>query len=190
MPAQTHLVSLDHAKDWAKRLVTFPLPIDRLARAQQAVALMLGHASWHALERFHQDARQEAPARAPSPLEAPPAPTDMLAGLTAFLNRRYPGLNAEEVEELALDVDLCKGTPECIAERTRELENEGYFSEDALGKALEELTLRVRLPPGHMMVRVRQADGGTTMMLVPSEEYETATGRVSSAPGARSRPKA
>lgn len=53
MPASASLVTFEHAKDWAKRLKKATPSFSSLSQAQEAVAKMLGHASWHALSAFY-----------------------------------------------------------------------------------------------------------------------------------------
>jgi hypothetical protein len=76
MPASSDLVSIDHAKGWAKRLHKSKVSISTLSSAQEAVAVMLGHASWHALDSFYKNTqvsdKQDAPASLPPHVALPP----------------------------------------------------------------------------------------------------------------------
>lgn len=174
MPASNSLVTLDHAKHWAKRLAKTKPTISTLAQAHEAVAGMLGHASWHALSQFY--SAGDAPATegatdANSSCDNAAAKDPLFAPLLALINRRYPGLNAEMVEVMAIESEDIEGGGDAIEMRKRELEDEGYFSEDALGKAIEELTVRTHAPPGHSMIRVRDGNNKATLVVVSSEDY-------------------
>lgn len=170
MPASNSLVTLGHAKHWAKRLAKTKPTISTLAQAHEAVADMLGHASWHALSQFY-DAAEAAAANANCASDNSAAKDPLFAPLLALINSRYPGLNAEMVEVLAIESDDIEGGGEAIEQRKRELEDQGYFSEDALGKAIEELTVRTHAPPGHSMIRVRDGNKKATLVVVSREDY-------------------
>lgn len=184
MPASPSLVTLDQAKDWAKRLAKSKLTVATQAQALEAVAVMLGHASWHALDRYYKNATPvESPASAPDPAtEAEPdIPFDKaMERLTAFINGKYPGLKATSVIELAREADLWSGDTHSLRDRIRELEDDGYFPEAALDIAMGEQTSNVCFPPTHLMIRVAQEEGPSMVVLLHADEYAAATGYVSS----------
>lgn len=162
MPASDSLVTLDHAKDWAKRLSKHQS--GPLAQSQEAVAVMLGHASWHALQRFYQNLASPPETSSQAILE------DADAWMKAKLdqvNQAFPGLDAVELEALAHNTTECEVDAEELYYEMRQLEDEGYMPEVALGKALEERSVEVLPPPGHLFLRVRTADGRA--FLVPSK---------------------
>lgn len=162
MPASTQTVSLDQAKDWSRRLHKATPAVGKLSDAQAAVATMLGHVDWHALTRFYQ-----APLPVPAAiLDA--ASQDPLEQELVEIRARYPGLKAEQVEVLALELDEIEGRPEEIMERARELEyDEGMFSSDAMEQALQEAACTVLPPPGHRFVRVLDDQGQRVLTLLP-----------------------
>lgn len=162
MPASNTLVSLDQAKDWAKRLTKTNASLTSLSASQEAIAIMLGHASWHALTAFY----------------APKLPTgedetfeEQMARNLKAINTLYPNLNAVSVEVLARETDEIDATSDELYERVRELENEGYFPEGAMDMAMKEMTTRVYAPPGHLMLRVLDAEGKAFMTVVDSNRY-------------------
>ena len=147
MPASPALVSLDHAKDWAKRLQKAVPSLSGLAQAQEAVALMLGHAHWHALTSFY------APVPIPEKAETE---GDYEALYQSVISNRHPELGDVRVEVMAYEMtELREDGADGLIARAKELENDGYFQEDALAMALEENTVTSHAPPGHMLVRVR-----------------------------------
>ena len=171
MPASTSLVSLDHAKHWARRLAKAQPAIASLAQAQEAVAQMLGHASWHALTRFY-----DTPATANAVVAADTIETDnprdpLFAPSLRLINTKHPGLNAQMVEVLAIETDEIEGGGSQLQETRREFEGQGYYSDDALDKAIEQLSVRIHAPPGHSMIRVRDAQDKATLVVVSHEDY-------------------
>ena len=150
MPASNALVSLDHAKDWAKRLSKHQsCP---LSQAQTAVAAMLGHASWHAMCQFYSNQ-----AATPEPVASSPAERESFDELQARqlkkINADYPGLNAVAIEAMGFDLNETFMGYEDIVERARAHEYEGYFFDDAVSKALEEQCVNSYSPPGHLFAR-------------------------------------
>lgn len=221
MPASSDLVSIDHAKDWAKRLHKSKVSVSTLSSAQEAVAVMLGHASWHALDSFYKNTqvsdKQDAPAPLPPHVALPPGTgavrvgsteacdmqsgpcacgswhddanpparlqpidepasevrpfDDMMQAALEAINRKYPTLNGAVVEVIAHETDELECSPSELPDKARELENEGYFSDDAFMKALEDSTVALKAPPGHFMIRVRDAKGQAYMTIQSAEEY-------------------
>lgn len=167
VPASPSLVSLDHAKDWAKRLLKGApsAPIATLAHAQDAVAHMLGHASWHALSQFYRP-------QATAPSDGPAADFDAWSEATlGVLNAAYPGLGAVTVESLATDTVEGELDATTLQDRARDLQNEGYFHDDAFHLAVEQLSVPVKAPPGHLLVRVRNAQGDAYLVTLDSRTY-------------------
>ena len=149
MPASDSLVSLDHAKDWAKRLLKHQAgsSLDTLAKSQEAVAVMLGHASWHALTRFYQHQKPVSPTPSDASAESTPFDAWMKESLEQA-NAAYPGLQATQVEMLAHDITDCEATGDELYESMRRFEDEGYFPEAALDLAFKEAAVEVKAPPG------------------------------------------
>ena len=171
MPASDSLVSLDHAKDWAKRLLKHQAgsSLDTLAKSQEAVAAMLGHASWHALTRFYQNQVPEEAVPSPGPAaEVPPFDVWMKESLDQ-VNAAYPGLKATQVEMLGHDITECEAAGDELYEAMRRFEDEGYFPDAALDLAFKEVALEVKAPPGHLLVRVRTADQTAYMVTLKSQ---------------------
>lgn len=157
MPATQDTVSLDQAKDWARRLHKNMPSIGKLSDAQRAVSVMLGHADWHALSRFY-ETQNDAP-----------RPDDKVGDdELRRINKLYPGIKATQVEVLAVELDELGDTVDEVMARSWEIENEGAFTRDAIEQALEEAISIVRPPPGHIFVRVRDESGKRIMTLLPS----------------------
>jgi hypothetical protein len=157
MPASTQTVSFDQAKDWSRRLHKAVPALRKLSAAQAAVASMLGHADWHALTRFYQ-----VPTYAPDPA------LDPIEQELAEVRARYPGLKAQQVEVLAIELDEIEGRPEEIIEHARQLEyDQGMFASDALEQALEQAACTVYPPPGYRFVRVIDDQDRRVMTLLP-----------------------
>lgn len=157
MPATHDTVSLDQAKDWARRLHKNTPSIGKLSDAQKAVASMLGHADWHALGRFYEN-NQDGP-----------RPDDKVGDdELRRINKLYPGIKAATVEVLAIEFDELDRTVDEIMARSYEIESEGAFTRDAIEEALEESVSIVRPPPGHIFVRVVDENGRRVMTLLPS----------------------
>lgn len=164
MPASNQTVSLDQAKDWARRLHKAAPGLGRLSSAQAAVAVMLGHVDWHALTRFYQDQDATDPSTAPVSFSE----GDWEHQELEMINRMHPGLNATSVEMLAVELDEIDGSPEDIVARARELEyEERMFTADAFTQALQEASVVVRPPSGHRFVRVLDDQGRRHMVLLP-----------------------
>lgn len=173
MPASASLVTLDHAKDWAKRLKASSSAFATLSEAQKAVATMLGHASWHALIAFYgrQSSFQEVPSKHPALDSESPFP-----GVLSLINSRFPGIDAVEVEVLACETDEIETDADTLVDRIADLDGEGYFPETAIQAALKEMTQTVYAPPGFMMVRVRGSSGKAFQVLVGVKDYQQAQG--------------
>ena len=155
MPASAALVSLENAKDWAKRLAKHQsCP---LSQAQASVAAMLGHASWHALSQFY--SRQAEAQTAPEPPAASESYEALVARQLKQINTTYPGLNAVAIEAMGMDLNETFMGYEAIVEAARANDYDGYFLEDAVSKALEDHCVESHGPPGHLLVRVRDAQG-------------------------------
>jgi hypothetical protein len=174
MPASSQLVSLDHAKDWAKRLVKHGC-LPTLAKAQAAVALMLGHADWHGLTQHYQKSSvplsdlEETAAIAQAPLRPMDEAMDVLC---ADVNRLYPGLNATRVVEMARDVDLFDTLPHLFADEVKAHDWNGYGVTDAVKEALAAHVHAIKAPPGHILLRVEVAEPGPlALVLVPSNTF-------------------
>jgi hypothetical protein len=173
MPASVNLVSLDHAKDWAKRLLKHGQGVHTLAQAHAAVAVMLGHASWHALDRHY------ANQAAPPPLVAPTQPLtfdESMVALCEIVNQKYPAIQATRVVEMARELDLLEKMPAEIAEEAQEKYRDGYFMFDAVHETLKAASKSVHSPMGHMLIRVQDAAEKSTLVLVSSEEFGRALG--------------
>lgn len=165
MPASSTLVSLEDVKRWSKRLAKNNPAFTSLSQAQSAVADMLGHASWQALSRFY--------SQPPTTRQVVPPNSDPLFGpLLDLLNTRYPTLNAQMVEVLAIESEEIDGGIGDIQEKAREYEDQGYFREDALEKAMGDLTVKIHPPPGHTLIRVRDAKNKATLLIVSHEDYK------------------
>lgn len=170
MPATPDLVTLDHAKKWAKRLLKNTPTFRQLAQAQMAVAVMLGHASWHALTQNY----KAAPASCgPAPSEAlsVQAQADAIVQDTLDrLNRHYPGLDALEVQVMAHDLTLLATDEYDLSERMRQLCYDGEDVHSAAHEALTKATMDVVAPPGHMLVQVRTAHHEAVLTLLPARQ--------------------
>lgn len=194
MPASANRVSLDQAKDWAKRLLKAQ-QVDTLASGQKMVSIMLGHGSWHDLEQFYKS--QPAPGRGQSPVivhldtlgyfepgTAPDVPRatepvsfdESMARLVRYINFRYPGIEATEIHEMAREVDFFSSSKHEVADKAVEAEREGYFLEDSILKALDDAIVNVKIPDSHILVRVLQANGNSSLVVMTGEEYGVATG--------------
>lgn len=171
MPASSNLVSLDHAKKWAKRLTKAPGNTLSLAQAQETVAHMLGHASWQALTRFYDTSLTPQTVAENSAMTQDPGQGSLFSPLLGLINARYPTLHACEVEVLAVETDEIEGGGSDLLDAFREFERDGYFPEDAVMKAVEKLSVRVHAPPGHSMIRVRDGQGKATLVIVSSDDY-------------------
>lgn len=165
MPAAPSLVSLDHAKRWAKRLLAHARqhgPVRQLAQAQEAVAAILGHASWHALVAAHPTA----------PDRPPPATFDeSMVRLIEEINQLHPALHATQVIEMAHDLDLCSDMPEEISRKVRSATNDGEWVGSAVRKAVEDATVTVKAPPGHLWVRVLTQTRRSVLVMLPSPVF-------------------
>ena len=165
MPVAPSLVSIDHAKRWAKRLLTHVEkhgPLRQLSQAQEAIATVLGHASWHAM----------AAAQAASTEREPPRTFDeSMVRLCEEINTLHPDLHAVEVIEMAHDLDLCSNMPDEIADKVREAPNHGEWVGSAVVQAVEEATVTVKAPPGHLWVRVLTETKQSVLVMVPSPVF-------------------
>lgn len=168
MPANASLVTLDQAKDWSKRLLKAAPALGSLSQAQQAVAAMLGHASWHALDRFY-----AAPAW-PSPAPVTPAAaerSDPLARTVALLNARHPHLQATDVEVVAHAVVELNANVDELARRADELVYEGCDTQDAWCQAVEEHSRELQAPPDHLLVQTSDEHGQRRLLTVDLASY-------------------
>lgn len=168
MPVSPHQVPLDTAKTWAKRLhraLQDGAAPSSLSSCQTVLAQMLGHADWHALH----EATKSAPMPAGIPPKEAPQPDfqgpDMWSDYLTHINAQYPGLNAIGLEMLGRDLEVCHGTSLELHERARELENEGFFPEDAVDKAMSEMVQTLDAPPGFSVARVRTGDATWALVL-------------------------
>lgn len=172
MPATSALVSLDHAKDWAKRLVKHGQSVRTLAQAQEAVAVMLGHASWHALSRHYQQPPAPPVLATAALSQEEQRPFDeAMEVLCASVNRLYPGLNATGVVEMARDLDVFGGMVAQAAQDIGRLTYDGYATEDAVKEVLGEEVSEVSAPPGHVLLRMMLADETCALVVVTSEIF-------------------
>lgn len=154
MPA--HNVSLEQAKDWAKRLQKADPALSKLSHAQKVVAIMLGHADWHGLTRHYTRDRSDNGRSLDRQLDA--------------LNRLYPGLEATSIEVLAMEQEEIEGTVDDIIDRAHEIEREdGCFLSEAMEQAMREAVVLSKPPPGHLFVRVLRKDGSRVGALLPND---------------------
>ena len=176
MPASASLVRLEHAKTWAKRLLKASPALGTLSACQEAVARMLGHANWHAMEAYYSN---QEPGSVQPVVQAQPSPgglDEMFEGVVNLINQRFPGVQATSVQMLAHEMEEMRAEPEEINERSRQLEDEGHFPEDALAMALKQFTTRIHAPTGYLMVRVRNIQGDSILTLMDVQEYRQASG--------------
>lgn len=167
MPASSQLVSLEHAKDWAKRLHKHGC-LPSLAKAQAAVALMLGHADWHGLTQHYQKSAQPSV----SPQEPKRTIDESMVVLCDEINRLYPGLGATQVIEMAREMDVLDASFDELDREVRAHQDEGHFDSDALSMALEAHQRTVQSPPNHILLRVALTDPKKdALVLVTSELY-------------------
>ena len=169
MPASASLVSLDQARDWARRLHKATPAFGGLAKAQEAVAVMLGHASWHALVAFYQH-------RSPAPPVRGSAKSDPLGEAMnhclAAVNARYPGLEATCVEVIANEIEEFAADATQLMEAAYEMERaERLFFSDAISEVLEKAQITIHAPPGHVLLRVARANGQKSWVTLPSRDY-------------------
>ncbi len=175
MPASNDLVTLDHAKDWAKRLLK-----SRQARGEDAtlsacqtdVSHMLGHASWHALTRFYQPNEELSTA----PTEAPERRTweESERHMLGVINRQHPGMKATSVEVMSLEPVIEIDSKEQVVELVEQYEDEGGFSPDIVDEALEKLAVPLHAPPGCMWIRVRDDDNKAYLVAMVRSDYNKA----------------
>jgi len=148
---------MDQAKDWAKRLLKHG-SFKQLSAAQNAVAVMLGHASWHALSK----APPSSPAMPASPKGAEPAAPDtrpLWDQLEDIINARHPGLGGGSLVGMARDLDLLQDTPAALAYTIETHHDAGALLDEAVAEALEGATQRIVPPPGHIFVQMETAKG-------------------------------
>lgn len=160
MPASPSTVSHVQAKDWAKRLHKAAPALGSLTAAQAALAQMLGHASWHALDRFYANCEEVN--------DSAQAEADPFKETIEQANALYPGLDAKEIEVLAVELDDLDCSASELVERAQEIEREsGMFTDDAYAQALEECVHPVLPPPNHRFVRVINGAGKRVLTLLP-----------------------
>lgn len=177
MPASPSVVELNQAKAWAKRLLKATPALESLSQAQEAVAKMLGHASWHALVAFYAHRKpSERDASPHTPHTSSRNPDDAFSGVLRLINERFPGINATVVETLAHESEEVETGQAEIIDRFFDLERSGHFPEYALEMALKESTQSVHAPPGHLMVRVRNQNNKAMMVVLGVEEYRQVSG--------------
>lgn len=119
-------------------------------------------------------APESTPDSATALTENPPPFDDMMQAALDTINRKYPGLNGTFVEVIAHETEELECGPDELADKVRELEDEGYFPEGAMDKALEDNTTTLKAPPGFLMIRVRDANNQAYMTVISSEEYSVA----------------
>lgn len=170
MPFASPSVTFAHAKDWAKRLKKASPAFEKLSQAQEAVAKMLGHASWHALTAFYEN---QTPPAVPSPVD----PSHPFADVLELVNAKFPGVNAVDLRVLGYEADEINTDPHALADRILYLDREGYLPEYAAKTVLEEMTCTVHAPPGFIMAGVLDANGKAFQVLLETKDYHSATKR-------------
>lgn len=172
MPASSQLVTLEHAKDWAKRLVKSRQ--DRgetitLSQCQNDVAHMLGHAHWHALTRSYQATSTAS--------TVPPAPgsqrslAEQERQLLALINGRHPAMRATAVIAMSREPVQELNDERQFTDKVQEFKDDGGFYPEVIGEALEELLIPLYMPPGHLWIRVQDAEGKFYLVSVSNDEF-------------------
>lgn len=182
MPASNKIVTIENARDWARRLQKNTPALSKLSDAQKAVASMLGHASWYALNNFYknQESSQTPMVNSTAPVEK----TKEKASLTfdefnenalAIINERYPDLKAQSIQEMASQFEYINGDANDIINLAQEIEtNEDYSYSDSLEEALERNQVKIHMPKGNLLYRVICENGQHSFVLFTSADYDLA----------------
>lgn len=179
MPAQIEYVTLDQAKSWAKRLVKSQ-DLPKLAQAQEAVAHMLGHASWHALRQFYQNTPEPASEAlvTPTPASAEgrsPRDIDETAqALLEHVQQAYPDLQARQVFEFTREIVSLETDEHELADCASKLERSGYDVAESVRRACRLHLKKNAVPKGFLLIRVLDAKDRVHVIQIANQVFHDA----------------